>query len=99
MTDTPASSSASGTSNPSAVSFPTFVLSLVHAAATHFGDIADQHTGRPGPVNLPAAQQIIDILAVLSEKTRGNLDPAENALLENALYDLRMRYVDRARHR
>jgi hypothetical protein len=49
-------------------------------------------------VNLDAARQIIDILAILKEKTAGNLDAAESALLENALYDLRMRYVDRARH-
>ena len=92
MTDTPASSSASGPSNPSAVSFPTFVLSLVHAAATHFGDIADQHTGRPGPVNLPAAQQIIDILAMLEQKTRGNLTVEERQLIDQVLEELRARY-------
>ena len=92
MTDTPASSSASGPSHPSAVSFPTFVLSLVHAAATHFGDIADQHTGRPGPVNLPAAQQIIDILAMLELKTRGNLTVEERQLIDQVLEELRARY-------
>ena len=94
MTDTPASSSASGPSNPSAVSFPTFVLSLVHAAATHFGDIADQHTGRPGPVNLPAAQQIIDILAMLEQKTRGNLTVEERQLIDQVLEELRARYAE-----
>jgi hypothetical protein len=36
---------------------------------------------------------------MLRDKTRGNLDEAENALLENALYDLRMRYVDLAQRR
>jgi len=94
MTDTQASSSASGPSNPSVVSFPTFVLSLVHAAATHFGDIADQHTGRPGPVNLPAAQQIIEILAMLEQKTRGNLTVEERQLIDQVLEELRARYAE-----
>ena len=96
MTDTPASSSASGPSNPSVVSFPTFVLSLVHAAATHFGDIADQHTGRPGPVNLPAAQQIIEILAMLEQKTRGNLTVEERQLIDQVLEELRARFAEEA---
>ncbi len=89
MTDTAASSSAP-------VNFPTFVLSLVHAAATHFGDLADPTTGRPGPVNLPAAQQIIDILAMLEEKTRGNLTVEERQLIDQVLDELRMRYADEA---
>ena len=96
MTDTPASSSSSEPSNPSTVSFPTFVLSLVHAAATHFGDIADQHTGRPGPVNLPAAQQIIDILAMLELKTRGNLSAEERQLIDQVLDELRLRFAEEA---
>jgi hypothetical protein len=92
MTDTPASNAAS---DPSAtVTFPAFVLSLVHAAATHFGDIADQHTGRPGPVNLPAAQQIIDILAMLEQKTRGNLTVEERQLIDQVLEELRARFAD-----
>jgi hypothetical protein len=94
MTDTPASSSAPDPSDPVTVSFPTFVLSLVHAAATHFGDIADQHTGRPGPVNLPAAQQIIDILTMLELKTRGNLTAEERQLIDQVLEELRARFAD-----
>ena len=94
MTDTPASSSTSDLSDPSIVSFPTFVLSLVHAAATHFGDIPDPHTGRPGPANLPAAQQIIDILAMLELKTRGNLSVEERQLIDQVLEELRARFAD-----
>jgi len=94
MTDTPASSSASDPSDASTVSFPTFVLSLVHAAATHFGDIPDPHTGRPGPANLPAAQQIIDILAMLEQKTRGNLTVEERQLIDQVLEELRARYAE-----
>jgi len=80
------------------ITFASFVFSLSTQALVHLGEIPDPVDGATH-VHLEGARQIIDILAVLSEKTRGNLDPAESALLENALYDLRMRYVDRARHR
>ena len=96
MTDTPASASAEDPSNPALVNFPTFVLSLVHAAATHFGDIPDPHTGRPGPANLPAAQQIIDILAMLELKTRGNLSVEERQLIDQVLEELRTRFTEEA---
>ena len=94
MTDTPASNAASDPSP--AVTFPAFVLSLVHAAATHFGDIPDPHTGRPGPANLPAAQQIIDILAMLELKTRGNLSVEERQLIDQVLEELRARFTEEA---
>ena len=45
-----------------------FVLSLAHTAAVHFGDIPDPVSGAKSPANLPAAQQMIDILALLEEK-------------------------------
>ncbi|MBW2700206.1 MAG: DUF1844 domain-containing protein [Deltaproteobacteria bacterium] len=44
-------------------------------------------------VCLAMAQQTIDILAMLQEKTKGNLSEQESKLLGNILYDLRMRYV------
>jgi hypothetical protein len=44
--------------------------------------------------NLPAAKQMIDILGILEEKTRGNLDESERKLLTSLLYDLRVQYVD-----
>jgi hypothetical protein len=53
--------------------------------------------GQPVQTDLAAAQQMIDILALLKQKTAGNLDPGEDAMLGNALYDLRMRYVELAR--
>ena len=94
MTETPDSSDAGD--QTAIVTFPTFVLSLVHAAATHFGDIPDPHTGRPGPANLPAAQQIIDILAMLELKTRGNLSVEERQLIDQVLEELRLRYAEGA---
>jgi hypothetical protein len=80
------------------ITFASFVFSLSTQALVHLGEIPDP-VGGTTQVQLEAARQIIDILAVLDEKTRGNLDPAESSLLESALYDLRMRYVDRARRR
>ena len=77
----------------SAISFVAFVLSLAHTAAVHFGDVPDPVSGERGPANLPAAQQMIDILSLLDEKTRGNLTAEERQLLEQVLFELRMRYV------
>src|SRR5215216_10211 len=79
---------------PSGISFAAFVLSLAHTAAVHFGDIPDPVSGETGDANLAAAQQMIDILALLEEKTRGNLTAEERQLLEQILFELRMRYVD-----
>jgi hypothetical protein len=75
------------------ISFGAFVLSLAHTAAVHFGDVADPTTGRQD-TNLPAAQQMIDILGLLEEKTRGNLTAEERQLLEQLLYELRLRYIE-----
>ena len=47
--------------------------------------------------DLLAAQQLIDIIGMLKEKTRGNLDQDEQSLLEAILFELRMKYVERAR--
>jgi Domain of unknown function (DUF1844) len=77
-----------------AVTFVGFVLSLAHTAAFHFGDVPDPVTGQAGTANLAAAQQIIDILALLEQKTRGNLTAEERQLLEQLIYELRMRYVE-----
>ena len=78
----------------SAVTFLGFVLSLAHTAAVHFGDVADPVSNQTHPANLPAAQQMIDILALLEEKTRGNLTAEERQFLEQILYELRLRYVE-----
>ena len=77
-----------------AISFAAFVLSLAHTAAVHFGDIPDPVSGEKSEVNLPAAQQMIDILALLETKTRGNLTAEERQLLDQILYELRLRFVE-----
>jgi hypothetical protein len=78
----------------SSITFPAFVLSLAHTAAVHFGDIPDPVSGRTAERNLAAAQQMIDILSLMESKTRGNLTAEERQLLEQILYELRMRYVE-----
>ena len=76
------------------VSFVAFVFSLASNAAVHFGDIPDPMTNEKRPPDLEAASQLIEILAMLEEKTRGNLTPEERQLLDQLLYELRMRYVE-----
>ena len=76
------------------ISFVAFVLSLAHTAAVHFGDVPDPVSGQTVQPNLPAAQQMIEILALLEEKTRGNLSAEERQLLEQIFYELRLRFVE-----
>jgi hypothetical protein len=78
----------------SEVTFIGFVLSLAHTAAFHFGDVPDPVSGQAGQVNLAAAQQIIEILALLQEKTKGNLTAEERQLLEQLVYELQMRFIE-----
>jgi hypothetical protein len=78
-----------------AVDFSTFVMSLTHSALVHLGDAPDPDGARG--VHLPLARQTIDLLALLQEKTKNNLQGPEERLLEQALYDLRLRYVEVSR--
>ncbi len=76
--------------------FNAFVLSLGSSALIHLGLAPDPVSKEKQPANLGLAQQSIDLLALLQEKTRGNLNADEARLLENLLFDLRMRYVETA---
>ncbi len=84
-----------GQETPSAppINFSTFVLSLASSAAYHMGGFQDPVSGKTS-VNLDLAKQSIDILAMLEEKTRGNLSDEEKNLISHSLYDLRMKFVD-----
>jgi hypothetical protein len=76
------------------LTFTTFVISLATTAAIHFGDLADPAGGGAAQEpNLEGASQIIEVLTLLEEKTRGNLTLEERQLLEQVLYELRLRYV------
>jgi hypothetical protein len=75
------------------VDFHTFVLSLGSSALLHLGEIENPNDGA-SQKDLPLAKHTIDILAMLEEKTKGNLSNAEERLMESLLYDLRLRYVE-----
>jgi hypothetical protein len=83
-----------------ALDFNALVLSLGSSAIVHLGEAPDPTTGqkREKP-DLPMAQQSIDLLGMLQEKTRGNLTPDEARFLENMLFDLRMLYVQVSKKR
>jgi len=74
------------------VNFSNFVLSLGTSAVLHFGEFPDPSTGKQEQ-NLPMAKHTIDILTMLRDKTTGNLEPEEEKLLSDLLYQLRMKYV------
>jgi hypothetical protein len=75
------------------IDFATFVVSLSHSGFVHLGDMADPGGAQLAP-NLPLARQTIDLLALLEEKTRGNLTGEEERLLSASLHDLRIRFVE-----
>ena len=75
------------------MSFATLVLSLSTSALLHLGVPPEPSEGPEPELNLPLARQTIDILEILRDKTRGNLDESESRLLEGVLHDLRMRFV------
>ena len=78
------------------ITFSTFIFSLNTSALVHLGDYPDPGTGK-SEMDLPLAKQTIDLIALLEEKTRGNLNKDEENLVRHILYDLRLRYVQKAR--
>lgn len=74
------------------VTFSSFVISLGSSSLMLMGEQLDPQQA-PIPVNLPQAKEIIDLLSVLEDKTKGNLTPEEQAVLRDMLYALRMKYV------
>lgn len=79
-----------------AAGFSTFVITLSTSAMLYLGEIPDPD-GRKVEVNLPLAKHSIDLLVMLREKTKGNLTEDEQKLLEQMLYDLRLKYVAKSR--
>ena len=74
------------------INFSNFIFSLSTSALIQLGEIPDPVTSESAK-NLPMAKQTIDILGILQEKTKGNLTSDEEALIQNIVYDLRMRFV------
>ncbi len=76
--------------------FIEFVMMHAQNAALFLGQIPNPKTGE-GEVNLELAKMFIDQLAMIQEKTRGNLTNEETTVLRNALSNLQMAYVEVAR--
>ena len=74
------------------IDFTHFLLSLSTSALIHLGEVPDP-VSKQSAKQLPLAKQTIDIIGMLQEKTKGNLTPDEQKLIEYILYDLRMRFV------
>ncbi len=74
------------------VTFSTFILSINTSALVHLGVIPDPHSGEKRE-DKALAKHTIDTLAMLQEKTKGNLTEEEKGLLDGILYDLRMRFI------
>ncbi len=74
------------------MTFDKFVASIYMTALMQLGLAAPQ--GTKPEVDLIGARQTIDTLALLQEKTKGNLTPAEDSMLQNCLYELRMAYLE-----
>ncbi|OPX37845.1 MAG: hypothetical protein B1H12_03870 [Desulfobacteraceae bacterium 4484_190.2] len=75
------------------ISFNSLIFSLSSTVLFHLGEIADPQTGKKAK-DLPLAKNTIDIIAMLKEKTEGNLTEEEKKFIENILADLRLRYVN-----
>jgi len=71
--------------------FPSLVSSLVTQVLLYIGDLTPR--GVEPQVNLDMAKFNVDLLGVIEEKTKSNLTPDEQKMLDNALYEVRMRYV------
>ena len=74
------------------LTFASFVFSLGTSSLMLMGETLDPQQP-PSPVNLPQAKEIIDILSMLEEKTKGNLSTEEASIIGDMLYTLRMKYV------
>lgn len=75
------------------VTFGTFVVSLASSAAYALGDAESVAEQGAHEADLPLARHTIDCLAVLQDKTRGNLSDEEDRLLRAVLHDLRLRFI------
>lgn len=76
--------------------FTIFLESLIYSAYASLGMVQNPYQPKQS-VDLPSARQMIDIVSMLAEKTKGNLDPDEKAFLETHIAQLRLAYVQRSK--
>jgi len=75
------------------IDFSSFVLSLYSSGLVQLGKVEDPTTGKK-TIHLDLAKHTIDMIAMLEEKTRGNLTQEENNLLKALLSEIRLAYVE-----
>lgn len=81
-----------GMDRPPEMSFEQIVHSIYMTAIIQLGGVANE--GEQPRVDIMGARQSIDMLSILAEKTKGNLTPDEAKLLDNALFELRMGFLE-----
>jgi hypothetical protein len=91
----PAPKRAEGSASVPPADFSSLIASLATGALMALG--GDEEEGKPGAPDLPRAKYAIDLLDVLSVKTKGNLSPDEGRHLAAILHQLRMAYVEASR--
>jgi hypothetical protein len=74
------------------VDFTTFILSLATSAMVSLGEVKGPNG--EGELDLPLARQTVDSISMLQEKTKGNLSGEEERLVNQVLFDLRMKFVE-----
>jgi hypothetical protein len=90
--DTAIRSANPGMDHPPAMSFDQLVQSVYMTALMQLG--AATHEGQKPQVDILGARQSVDMLAVLQDKTKGNLTAEEDRLLDSALFELRMAFLE-----
>jgi hypothetical protein len=90
--DTAVRASNPGMDHPPAMTFERLVQSLYMQAILQLGGAAEP--GQKPQVDIFGARQTIDMLSVLAEKTKGNLTDDESGLVDNALFELRMGFLE-----
>jgi hypothetical protein len=81
---------------PPSLDFGSFLVSLGTSGLLQLGEIPDPETRKPAE-DLEGARQTIEVLGLLKEKTKGNLTPDENRLLDTMLYELRMKFLAKSK--
>lgn len=86
----------SGSQTSSRLDFSSFILSVGASALVAIGQarVPGASAGSTPPVDLVQARELIDLLALLEEKTKGNLTKSESELLQQTLYSLRLKFVE-----
>lgn len=82
-------------SDGSEIEFKELILGLSGAALHHLGETKASIES----LNFPMARQNIEIIAMLVEKTKGNLTADEESMIQQVLLDLRMRFIEKSKSR